>query len=95
MGHQRDEHRVHLIVYQLIWHPKRRKSVLVGALAKERRKLIEGKDQERGWAILGLAIQPDHPTCSSERGRSIPLPGSPRSARGLPPSASAGSPRTC
>jgi putative transposase len=60
MDYQRDEHRVHLIVYHLIWCPKRRKPVLVGEVGKECRKLIEGKCQEQGWTILELAMQPDH-----------------------------------
>lgn len=60
MDYQRDEHRVHLIVYHLIWCPKRRKPVLVGDVAAECRKLIDGKCQELGWTILELAIQPDH-----------------------------------
>ncbi len=60
MEYQRDEHRVHLIVYHLIWCPKRRKPVLTGAVAADCRKLIEGKCQEHGWTILELAIQPDH-----------------------------------
>ncbi|MDE2095616.1 MAG: IS200/IS605 family transposase [Patescibacteria group bacterium] len=60
MKYQRDEHRVHLIVYHLIWCPKRRKPVLVGDVAKVCRKLIEGKCQEQGWTILELAMQPDH-----------------------------------
>ena len=60
MEYQRDEHRVHLIVYHLIWCPKRRKSVLVGPVAARCRELLEGKCAERGWTILVLAIQPDH-----------------------------------
>ncbi|MFL5626524.1 MAG: hypothetical protein ACJ788_13120 [Ktedonobacteraceae bacterium] len=32
MDYQRDEHRVHLIVYHLIWCPKRRKAILTGSL---------------------------------------------------------------
>jgi REP-associated tyrosine transposase len=60
MEYQRDEHRVHLIVYHLVWTPKRRKAVLVGAIASDCRKLIEGKCQEQGWKIIELAIQPDH-----------------------------------
>jgi putative transposase len=60
MDYQRDEHRVHLIVYHLIWCSKRRKPILAGAVAADCRKLIEGKCQERGWTILELAIQPDH-----------------------------------
>jgi putative transposase len=60
LDYQRDEHRVHLIVYHLVWTPKRRKAVLVNAIATECRQLIEQKCQERGWHILQLAIQPDH-----------------------------------
>jgi putative transposase len=60
MEYQRDEQRVHLIVYHLIWCPKRRKSVLVGPVAARCRELLEGKCAERGWTILALAIQPDH-----------------------------------
>jgi len=60
MEYQRDEHRVHLIVYHLVWSPKRRRKVLVGNVAKDCRALIERKCSERGWAILKLAVQPDH-----------------------------------
>jgi putative transposase len=60
MDYQREEHRVHLIVYHLIWCPKRRKPVLVGPVAARCRGLIEEKCAEHGWEILALAIQPDH-----------------------------------
>ena len=30
MDYTRDEHRVHLIIYHLVWTPKRRKPVLAG-----------------------------------------------------------------
>ena len=59
MEYQRDEHRVHLIVYHLIWCPKRRKRVLVGEIAKECRLFLEEKCEEQGWEILELAMQPD------------------------------------
>jgi putative transposase len=59
MGYQRDEHRVHLIVYHLVWCPKRRRPVLVGDVAKDCRKLIEVKCLEKAWEILELKIQPD------------------------------------
>jgi putative transposase len=58
--YRRDEHRVHLIVYHLVWTPKRRKAVLVGPVATDCRKLIERKCAEEGWDILTLAVQPDH-----------------------------------
>src|SRR4051794_1445932 len=60
MEYQRDEHRVHLIVYHLVWCPRRRRPVLVGPVAERMRALIEAKCAEKGWQILTLAIQPDH-----------------------------------
>jgi putative transposase len=58
--YQRDEHRVHLIVYHLIWCPKRRKPILVGNLRDRCQEILEAKCKEKGWDILTLAIQPDH-----------------------------------
>ena len=60
MEYQRDEHRVHLIIYHLVWCPKRRKAVLTGDIAQDCREIIERKCEERGWKIVNLAIQPDH-----------------------------------
>jgi putative transposase len=60
LAYQRDEHRVHLIGYHLIWCPRRRKPILTGAMAARCRELIEQKCQDKGWHILELAIQPDH-----------------------------------
>ena len=60
MEYQRDEHRVHLIVYHLVWCPKRRKPVLVDGIAADCRTFLEEKCAEKGWEILELAIQPDH-----------------------------------
>jgi REP-associated tyrosine transposase len=58
--YRRDEQRVHLIIYHLIWCPRRRKPVLVGPVAARCRELIEGKCAEKGWEILALAMRPDH-----------------------------------
>jgi putative transposase len=60
MAYQRDEHRVHLIVYHLIWCPKRRKPVLTGKIAHDCQALLEQKCAEHGWTMVQLAIQPDH-----------------------------------
>ncbi len=60
MDYQRDEHRVHLIVYHLIWCPKRRKALLTGSLKARLAQLIEQKCAEKGWGILELTIEPDH-----------------------------------
>jgi REP-associated tyrosine transposase len=51
---------VHLIVYHLIFCPKRRKAVLGGDIARDCECLIRQKCEEKGWMILRLAIQPDH-----------------------------------
>ncbi len=48
LEYQRDEHRVHLIVYHLIWCPQRRKPVLVGKIKQRSEQLIEGKRAEKG-----------------------------------------------
>ena len=58
--YQRGEHRIYLIVYHLVWTPKRRKAVLTGNIARDCKALIEKKCAEKGWTILELAIQPDH-----------------------------------
>lgn len=60
MEYQRDEHRVHLIVYHLIWCPRRRKPVLTGRIAQDCERIILDKCTEHVWNILELAIQPDH-----------------------------------
>lgn len=59
-NYQRDEHRIHLIVYHLVWTPKRRKPVLVGEVGQDCKELIEQKCRAQGWTILELAVQPDH-----------------------------------
>ena len=60
MEYQRDEHRVHLIVYHLIWIPKRRKPVLINNVAKDCDAMIRHKCETMGWQVLELVVQPDH-----------------------------------
>jgi REP-associated tyrosine transposase len=60
VDYQRDEHRVHLIAYHLVWTPKRRKAVLVGNIARDCQSIIEAKCLEQGWRVVELAVQPDH-----------------------------------
>ena len=60
MEYRREDHRVHLIVYHLIWCPKRRKPVLVDAVARDCDLLIRAKCAEQGWDVLALELQPDH-----------------------------------
>ena len=57
---QREEHRVHLINYHLIWCPPRRTPVLVGSVAARCRAVLAGKRAEQGWHLLALAGPPDH-----------------------------------
>ncbi len=59
MDYQRDEHRFHRIVYQLVWTPKRRKAVLTDAIALDCQALITTTCTEKGWTVLELVIQPD------------------------------------
>jgi REP-associated tyrosine transposase len=51
---------VHLIVYQIIFCPKRRRKVLQGKVAERLKQIIEEVAAENDWPILSLAIQPDH-----------------------------------
>ena len=60
MEYQHDETRVHLIVYHLVWTPKRRKKVLIGAIATDCEVLIRQKCEQQGWVVLKLVVQPDH-----------------------------------
>jgi putative transposase len=60
VDYQRDEHRVHLILYHLIWCPKRRKPILTGTIRKRCQQLLAQKCQAKGWEIVELAIQPNH-----------------------------------
>jgi putative transposase len=60
MEYKRDEHRVHLIVYHLIWCPKRRRPVLKDAIAVDFEAITREICDTQGWEILELAVQPDH-----------------------------------
>lgn len=60
MEYQRDEHRVHLILYHLVFCPKRRKPILVGDVARDAAKLIRRKCEQHGWEVVALEIMPDH-----------------------------------
>ena len=60
LDYQRDEHRVHLLIYHLVWCPKRRKPILTGALKDRLIQLVEQKCAEKGWDIIELAVQPEH-----------------------------------
>jgi putative transposase len=60
MDYTYEQHTVHLIVYHMIWCPKRRRKVLIGKVAERLEHLICEVAQENAWKVLQLAIQPDH-----------------------------------
>ncbi len=60
MEYQQESHCVHLVVYHLIWCPKRRRKVLVGPVHDRLKQIIEQVIEENAWKLLKLAIQPDH-----------------------------------
>jgi putative transposase len=49
-----------LIVYHIVWCPKRRRKVLVGPVHDRLKQIIEEVTDSHQWTILRLAIQPDH-----------------------------------
>jgi len=51
MEYQRDEHRVHLILYHIVFCPKRRKPVLVGDVAKDVERLTRLKWDDKGGKL--------------------------------------------
>jgi putative transposase len=59
MDYQHEQHTVHLIVYYIIWCPKRRRKVLIGKVAERLEQLIGEVANENAWEVLQLAIQPD------------------------------------
>ena len=73
MDYKHEGHNVHLVVYHVIWCPKRRRKVLVGPVGDRLEQIIGEVAEEHGWEIIWLAIQPDHvhlfirvnPTCQS------------------------------
>ena len=51
---------VHSLGFHLVWCPKYRRPVLVGAVATRLRALIAAKCAERAWTVEALEIMPDH-----------------------------------
>jgi putative transposase len=49
-----------MINYHFVWIPKRRKAVLVGAIERDLRRLLEQNAEELDCRILALEIMPDH-----------------------------------
>lgn len=60
MDYQHERHNVHLVVYHIIWCPKRRRKVLVGPIRSRLEQIIREGADEHEWTVIELAIQPDH-----------------------------------
>ena len=60
MDYLHEQHTVHLIVYHIIWCPKRRRSILRGEIAQRLEQLVNEVVNEHNWQVLTLSIQPDH-----------------------------------
>jgi putative transposase len=60
MEYEHDTHTVHLIVYHLIFCPKRRRKILGGPIRERLQQIIREVASENKWSVIKLAIQPDH-----------------------------------
>jgi putative transposase len=60
MEYEHDNHNVHLIVYHLIFCPKRRQKILVGPIRERLQQITQEVATENKWKVIELAIQPDH-----------------------------------
>ena len=60
MDYEHDTHTVHLIVYHIIFCPKRRRKILVGPIQERLQQIIREVAAENKWSVIELAIQPDH-----------------------------------
>jgi REP-associated tyrosine transposase len=60
MEYEHDNHNVHLIVYHIIFCPKRRQNILVGPLRERLQQITQEVATENKWKVIELAIQPDH-----------------------------------
>jgi putative transposase len=60
MAYQHERHNVHLVVYHIIWCPKRRRKELVGPVRDRLKQLIAEVADEHEWTNISLAIRPNH-----------------------------------
>ena len=59
-AYQHNNTSVSLLRYHFVFCPKRRRKVLVGALAGRLKQLLGEKATELGWKVVALEIMPDH-----------------------------------
>jgi putative transposase len=60
MEYEHDTPNVHLIVYHIIFYPKRRRKILGGPIRERLQQIIREVAAENKWSVIELAIQPDH-----------------------------------
>lgn len=60
MEYAHESYTVHLIVYHIIFCPKRRRKVLTGPIHDRLQHIIQEVAEEHRWSVIELAIQPDH-----------------------------------
>ena len=60
MDYQHEQHSVYLVVYHIIWCPKRRRKALVGPVRARLEQIIREVATEHDWTVIEVAIQPDH-----------------------------------
>ena len=51
---------MHLVVYHVLWCPKRRRQVLVGPVRTRLEQIIRGVAAEHDGTVIEVAIPPDH-----------------------------------
>jgi REP-associated tyrosine transposase len=60
MDYAYEGHSVHLVVYHVIWCPKRVRKVLVGPIRTRLEQIVREVAAENQWTVIEMAIQPDH-----------------------------------
>src|SRR6266566_10167453 len=55
-----EQQTVHLMMYQIIWCPKRRRKVLLGQLAERLEQIVHEVATAHDWEGIRLGIQPEH-----------------------------------
>ena len=60
MDYIHEQHTVHLIVYHIIWCPKRRRKVLQGKVAERLEQIVHEVVDENEWQVIQVATHPDH-----------------------------------
>ena len=60
MEYEHDTHTVHMVVYHIIFCPKRRRNILVSPIRERLQQIIREVAAENTWSVIELALQPDH-----------------------------------